>query len=1010
MIKRDAFSHNARLTAVFLVAFCACLLFVAPVSFAGFGLSSVSATAVNADGSVDLQAGSHPYEYTLDFALDYNASGSLEGIMRDLIVELPPGLIGNPQAVPQCPGADFEGNFPQCPGDTQVGVVEVKVEGVAQVADAAVFNLAPLKGSPATLGVSVFGVNGIEEASVRSGTDFGVNISDVTLPTNHRIQSISQRIWGTPPDPGHDAERECRTPEGKIIFGCSSDAAPVPFLSLPTACSAPLRTTVSIDSVEEPGVFRSETVDSLDDGGNPAGLGGCERVPFGPSIVVQPETSVADSPSGLHVDVHVPQDQTQGQLATANLKDTTVTLPAGVVVNPSAAGGLAGCSPEQLDLHGAGAAECPDASKIGTAEVLTPLLDHPIKGGVYLADQGNNPFGSLLALYIALDDPLSGVVVKLAGKVEADPVSGQLKATFLNNPQLPFEDLNLDLTGGPRAPLTTPSTCGGYTTTSVLTPWTAPEGATVEPSDSFPIDTAAGGGVCPSSEGQEPNSPVLQADTVTPLAGAFSSFVFKVSPEDGSQTLGAITAALPEGMLGKLAGVPYCSDAQIAAATARSGEGEGGLEQASPSCPAASQVGVVNITAGSGPEPYPVQGKGYLAGPYRNAPLSLAIVTPAVAGPFDLGTVVVRVALYINANTAQISAVSDAIPTILEGIPLDVRSVSLEMNRAGFTFTPRSCEVMSVTGEAISTLGQAAGLSDRFQVGGCQGLAFKPVLTASTVGRASKADGASLTVKVAQQPGETNIHKVELTIPTVLPSRLTTLQQACTEAQFNGNPAGGPAGAFIGTATAKTPILSVPLTGPAILVSHGGAAFPDVEFVLQADERGSVIAITLDGKTDIKKGITYSRFETVPDAPISSFETVLPEGPHSILGANLPQNANYSLCGQKLTIPTTITGQNGAQSTQATPVVVEGCSTSLSFTRTVKKRTVTLTVYAPAAGKLTASGKGLTTVSKTAKGQEKLTITLRQKKAGKQKARVKVTFAPTNGKKQNKTATVNFKK
>jgi hypothetical protein len=421
-------------------------------------------------------------------------------------------------------------------------------------------------------------------------------------------------------------------------------------------------------------------------------------------------------------------------------------------------------------------------------------------------------------------------------------------------------------------------------------------------------------------------------------------------------------------------------------------------------------VGVVNITAGAGSEPYAVQGKAYLAGSYKNAPLSLAVITPAVAGPFDLGTVVVRVALYINPSTAQISAVSDPLPRILDGIPLDIRSVSLEANRPGFTLNPTSCEAMAITGQAVSTLGQTAGLSDRFQVGGCEGLPFKPALTTSTLGKASKADGASLTVKVAQKPGEANIHKVELTIPTALPSRLTTLQQACTEAQFNANPAGCPAGAFIGTATAKTPILNAPLTGPAILVSHGGAAFPDVEFVLQANERGSVIQIDLDGKTDIKKGITYSRFETVPDAPISSFETVLPEGPHSILGANVPQNANYSLCGQKLTIPTTITGQNGAQVHQNTPVGVEGCSTTLSFTHTVKKRTVTLSVYAPAAGKVTASSKGLTTVTKTAKGQENLTITLKQKKTGKLKTAVKVVFTPGNGNKQTKATKLTFKK
>ena len=338
----------------------------------------------------------------------------------------------------------------------------------------------------------------------------------------------------------------------------------------------------------------------------------------------------------------------------------------------------------------------------------------------------------------------------------------------------------------------------------------------------------------------------------------------------------------------------------------------------------------MNITAGAGSQPIGVQGKAYLAGPYKDAPLSLVIVTPAIAGPFDLGTVVVRTALYIDRSTAQIRAVSDPIPQILDGISLDVRSVSLSMNRSGFMFNPTSCEPMSVGGEETSTLNQTIGLSNRFQVGGCQGLPFKPAMTISTQGKTSKANGASLTVKVSQKPGEADIHKVDLTLPAVLPARLTTLQQACTETQFAANPAGCPTGSFIGTAKAVTPILSVPLTGPAILVSHGGAAFPDVVFLLQANERGANIRIDLDGRTDIKKGVTYSRFETVPDAPITSFETNLPQGPHSVLAATA------NLCTTKLAIPTQLVGQNGATLSQSTKVAVTGCPKAKTLTRAQK--------------------------------------------------------------------------
>jgi hypothetical protein len=513
------------------------------------------------------------------------------------------------------------------------------------------------------------------------------------------------------------------------------------------------------------------------------------------------------------------------------------------------------------------------------------------------------------------------VVVKLAGRIEPDPVTGQLTTT-LAIPQLPFEDAELTLTGGPRAPLTTPATCGTYTTTTDLEPWTSPQAPDVFPTDSFLINTAPGGGPCVTSESQEPNSPSFQAATATSLAGSYSPFGMKLTREDGSQRLSAINVTLPPGLTGKLAGVGRCSDAQLAAATARASPGQGALEQSSPSCPAASEVGTVTVGAGSG-APFYATGHAYLTGPYEGAPFSLAIITPALAGPFDLGVVVVRAALYINPDTAQVTVRSDEIPSILQGIPLDIRTIQVNINRPEFTLNPTSCEPMSVAAQAVSTLGQSASMSSRFQAAGCQGLPFKPSFTVSTQGKTSKANGASLTVKVSQKPGEANIHKVALTLPLALPARLTTLQKACTEAQFAANPAGCPPASFIGTATAHTPLLNAALTGPAILVSHGGAAFPDVEFLLQ----GEGVQITLDGKTDIKKGITHSRFETVPDAPIASFETVLPQGPHSALAANA------NLCASKLAMPTQLAGQNGALVNHTTKIAVTGCPKTLTRAR-----------------------------------------------------------------------------
>jgi hypothetical protein len=936
-----------------LVAMCGYFLAAAP-ALATFGLDSVSATAINRDGSVDLRAGSRPYEYKLSFSMNHNSAGNVEGTLRDLIVELPPGLIGNPQAVPRCSGADFEGLFPSCPGNTQIGLVEMKAEGLP-VVFSSVYNLTPPLGVAARIGTSLFAINSLQEASLRTG-DYGLSISDVTLPTDIRIQSVTETIWGTPPDPTHDAQRECRGPERELVVGCASDIEPAPFLTLPTSCTGPLATTVAVDSLEEPDVFHAETVDSLDDGGNPAGLDGCEQPPFSPTLTARPETTVSDSPTGLHISIHTPQNDDPAQLASANLKDAVLTLPRGMALNPSMADGLQACLPAEIDLQGPAPARCPDAAKIGTVQIDIPLLDHPVSGAVYLAKQEDNPFEALLAFYIAVDDPISGVIVKLAGKIEPDPVTGQLTASFPNSPQLPFEDLQIDLRGGARAALTTPSTCGDFTTTSDLTPWTTPEGSDAFPSGRFQIDAAANGGACVFDEAQESNAPSFAAGTTNPLAGDYSPLVLKLSRENGSQRLAALDVTLPPGLTGKLAGVQRCPDAQIAVAVARGNPGEGAVESSSPSCPEASEVGSVIIGAGSGSLLY-VPGHAYLAGPYKGAPFSLAITAPVVVGPLDLGTVVVRSALYVNPDTAQVTLESDPIPAILQGIPLDMRSVEITIGRPEFTLNPTSCEAMSVNGRAVSTLSQASSLSERFQVAGCRGLAFRPSFSASSRGNGgfNQSTGASLTVKIASKQGpssdpasagEANLAKLDVSLPLALSSRLTTLQRACTERQFATNPAGCPAASSVGTAVAHTPILKVPLSGPAYLVSHGGATFPDLDILLQ----GEGVTIDLLGSTQIKRGITYLRFDHVPDAPISSFELNLPEGPFSALAATrslcartktvtvsrrvtkrVHGHAKHEIVKVKkfvpapLTMPTTITGQNGAVLHRSTKVAVTGC-------------------------------------------------------------------------------------
>jgi hypothetical protein len=935
---------------------------------AQFGLSRWDGWLSNADGTLDTRAGSVPFEATFSFDLNtLLEKGASEltpagGELRDIQVKLPPGFIGNPQGAVQCTRAQFDEE--KCPAESIVGTVEpVTADGIDL--HRLVFNIVPPKGAPAEFAFTYEGISVFLDPVVRTGGDYGIT-TRVNNAAQRIIVSSILTLWGVPNDPTH-APWRCGSTGGCPPGDGGLGAHPTlkSFLRMPTSCGVSDQFSAAASS------WRSEVTDFTEplsffthgSQGQPLGLGECAKLPFEPTVQANPTTSATDSPSGLKFDLHVPQPEnvtaieTGGQttgaepaLHEADLKDATIKFPAGLAVNPSEAEGLEACSEAQVGFTGftelnpssepgvqtsqftPAAAECPDASKLGTVEVDTPLIGHPLPGAIYLARQGENPFGSLLALYITVYDPATGVVVKLPGKIEADPVTGQLTVSVQQNPQVPFEDFKISLFEGTRSPLTTPATCGTFSTTSSLTPWSSPEAPGTSPEGSFGITEAPGGGACPSAAGQEPNTPSFSAGTFTPIAGAYSPFVLHLSREDGSQQLRALNVTLPPGLIGKIAGIAQCPQASIEAAEHRNGLGQGQLEVTAPSCPAASEVGSAHIGAGSG-APFYVTGHAYLAGPYRGAPFSIVVVTPAVAGPFDLGTVVVRSALFINPLTAQVSVQSDPFPTILDGIPLDLRGITVEITRSQFTLNPTSCSKMSIVGSSTGESSQAP-LSSPFQVGGCTGLPFKPTFTASTQGKASKAKGASLSVKLTANPGEANVGKVDVQIPSQLPSRLSTLQKACTEAQFNTNPAGCPAPSDVATATVHTPILNVPLTGPVYFVSHGGAAFPELVLVLQ----GEGVTIDLVGNTDIKGKVTYSRFEAVPDAPFTSFELNAPQGPFSILGANVPASAKYSLCGQNLTMPTVLTGQNGVVVKQNTKLAITGCprTTKKTLTRAQK--------------------------------------------------------------------------
>jgi hypothetical protein len=951
-----------------------------PFSVADFG-----SYLAEASGAPDTRAAGHPNSLTTSF--DVNSAVNLPSggeettrsvqDVKDVVVDLPTGFVGNPQAAQQCPLHDLivTPTSSGCPGASQVGRLSFDASGSYQGEffrdgrqNIPVYNMVPEHGYPAEFGFLFAAAPLVMYASVvGNGADTHVRVSIPGVPASQALslEGAEVTFFGDP------------TVQDGLPF------SPVAFFTNPSNCSGePLVTSIHVDSWQNRG---ARNPDGTPDFSDPAwksdtartpAVEGCGALHFNPTISLTPDIPQAGAPTGLGVDLEVPQSSDPSIPATPNLKKVVVTLPAGMVLSPSAANGLGACSLAQIGLDNNDTPSCPDSSKVGTVEVETPLLEHALKGSVYLAQQGNagpgqgsNPFGSLLAIYVVVEG--SGVVVKLPGKVEADERTGQLTTTFDDNPQLPFSDFKLHFKSGPRAPLANPPMCETYTPQATLSSWS---GQTVQSNRSFGITQGENGGACPGSV----FAPSFTAGTANNQAGAFSPFSVTFSRSDQDQTLGGITVRMPPGLLGKIAGIPQCPEVQANAGT----------------CGAESLIGHTTVGAGPGADPFYVGGNVYLTGPYMGAPFGLSIVVPVVAGPFNLGTEVVRAAIAVNPNTAQITVTSNPLPTIKEGIPFQIRTVNVTIDRPGFTFNPTNCAAQSVGATITSTAGANAGVSSPFEAANCANLPLKPGFRASTQGKTSKASGASLIVKVAQKTGEANIHRVDLTLPKALPARLTTLQKACTEAQFNANPAGCPAASVIGTAKAITPVLSTPLVGPAYLVSHGGAAFPDVEFILQ----GEGVEIVLDGKTDIKKGITYSRFETVPDAPISSFETVLPEGPHSALAAF------GNLCAQTLVMPTTIAGQNGAQAIQTTKIAVTGCSkpTVKIKKAKVKGHAVLLTVTTTQQGTVTVSGRGLKTLKKTlGAGAHQLRVGLtksgRTARKLRRKTKIKVSVKNSNG-------------
>jgi hypothetical protein len=911
------------------------------------------------------QAGGHPWALTTKIEFESEEAERIidkERVLvptrdpKDIVVDLPPGLLGDPMALPSCPLTIVHAGG-RCPAATQVGVYRVRWQ-VGKEELAPIVNVTPEAGQTAEFALeNEVNITPVLTAHlVRTDQGYGFDVESNEIP-EVEVLSIETTFWGVPADPSHDAMRglfcgkvaqmqslNCSVGTGKE----SSGVLPVPFLTMGTNCSAgPEIATIRADSWQEPGFvgvngqyseqYRQKTATM-------PGVTGCNLLQFSPTINTAPDTLLADEPVGLGVTLNVPVNEKPDTNATPQLRDSLITLPEGLSIGPGVVDGIEACDEfgpnginitgpesEEVSLTGElqlAAGHCPDASIVGTAEAITPFLPAPIKGHVYLARPGCGGVrqrtcteedardGNLYRLYLELGGTgllaKTGVHFKVALETEANTATGQLTTRATGTPQAPFSELKIQLNGGPRAPLDNPAACGRAVTTSDFTPWSAqgttPQGITMlgtpdaTPSSFFNVIG------CTGSPGL---SPAFQAGTVNPRAGQFSPFTLNLSRQDREQYVKGIQVHTPPGLLGMLSNVPLCGEVQANAGT----------------CPAQSKIGTTRVATGAGSHPFEIEGNVYLTGRYRGAPFVLSIATSAVAGPVNLGTVVVRAQIHVDPTDSTLTVTTDedgpyAVPQLIFGIPLRLQRVRVNIDRPNFMFNPTSCAAQQVEAAIAGSEDAKAMVASRFASSGCKGLAFKPAFKVSVSGRTSRANGAGLDAKLSYPKdafgNDANIAKVKVSLPKQLPSRLTTLQRACPAATFTSNPGLCPRESIVGIARASTPLLPVGLAGPVFFVSHGGEAFPSLIVVLQ----GYGVRVDLTGTTFIsKRGITSSTFKMVPDVPVKTFELYLPQGRYSALAAN----GDLCKARAKLVMPTTFIAHNGAQMKQSTKLAVAGC-------------------------------------------------------------------------------------
>jgi hypothetical protein len=902
--------------------------------------------------------------------------------VKNLRTDVAPGVVTNPEAVPKCSMKDFEATTlepakgfhseSKCPASTVIGenIVETAIEVAPGIfkdfeLSGKVYNLEQPTGLASDFGVALnlapLGVEAIFKQPVFSHTFIEGSVEWASDYHDYfTIKGIAPGLV-----------------ESRLVFKGNENGAkePTSFIRNASACVEPgPDTTTGISGESYGGATASRSYKAL------AGTLECSLEGFNPSFALTPETTQSDQPDGLATTLSVTHPAKPGEQDTSDLKNATIVLPEGVTMNPAAGKGLEACTPEQIGIGTRNAVTCPSRSRIGSVTLEVPTLPAgSLQGSIFLGKPaGKSIEAPPYTIYLDAESARYGVKVRLKGSVTPDPATGQLTTTFTENPPAPFNSITLNFNGGGAAPLANPLVCGTAGAKTEFTPFSGNSAVL----GTTPFTTEG----CTSSP---PGFAPTQSTAAEPAQGGGSNtFTINYQRPDGQQYLTKVKTILPPGLVGNIPVVTQCPEPQAAAGT----------------CTAASQIGTVTVAAGAGSEPFDFQGKVYLTGPYEGAPFGLTFVVPSIAGPFNLGNVIARAKIQVDPSTAQVIATDEKVPTIVGGIPIRLKSLTVTVNRQGFERNPTNCSVLTTESVLTGSLGGVATLKTPFQAEGCSALAFKPAFKATTSGKFSKANGASIETTITMPSGEANVKSVKVQLPKQLPSRLTTLQKACLQATFEANPASCPAGSIVGTARANTPTLPSQLQGTAYLVSHAGLAFPDLDLVLDANG----VRVILVGNTDIKKGITTTTFASTPDVPVTSVTVNLPLGPHSALAAF------GDLCTAPLIMPTTIVGQNGKQFKQNTRIATSGCGVRIVGHKVIGN-TVYLTVKTFAAGRISGSGRNVSRVSRSLKhATDRATLKIPLSGAGRSrrrpfKVKLRVGFVPSKrGPHSSASVTVTF--